>query len=135
MTKDQTRREISKMKPGILEYLEKETDKTTPEKGGACRCRANRGEWSYIVKVNKVSVSVEDNWGNEGPNFSRTVKFTDIKSMMSAAEVQEKREAGLIAENAYKSAFWLFDSLAPSSKQPEEIKPEKEIEAERENPA
>ena len=27
MTKDQTKREISKMKPGILEYLEKETDR------------------------------------------------------------------------------------------------------------
>src|SRR6185312_13590067 len=42
-------------------------DKTGPEVGGACRCWASPGYgrgWSYIKKVNKVSVTVEDNWGN-----------------------------------------------------------------------
>jgi hypothetical protein len=45
-------------------------DKVGPEKGGACRCWASPGYgkgWSYIVKVNKVSVTVLDNWGNGGP--------------------------------------------------------------------
>ncbi len=34
-------------------------DQNKPEKGGACRCWASpRGGWSYIQKLNKVSVSV-----------------------------------------------------------------------------
>jgi hypothetical protein len=40
-------------------------DKVKPEKGGACRCWCSPGHgrgWSYIRKVNKVSVTVEDNW-------------------------------------------------------------------------
>jgi len=50
-------------------------EKTGQEKGGAVRCWCSPGYvrgWSYIVKVNKVSVSVLDNWGNGGVNFSRT---------------------------------------------------------------
>ena len=100
------------------------TDKTAPGKGGACRCWVNRGMWSYIVKVNKVSVSVMDNWGNGGENFTRIIKLTDIRGMMSAADVKEKREAGLIAENAHKTAFSLLDTPAPAPKAPEEAKPE-----------
>jgi hypothetical protein len=74
-------------------------DRTGPEKGGACRCWASpRGGWSYIVKVNKVSVTVLDNWGNGGDNFTRTIPFDKLAAVMTAAQVEEKRAAGLLVE-------------------------------------
>jgi hypothetical protein len=71
------------------------TDKTGPEKGGACRCWASpRGGWSYIQKVNKVSVSLLDSFGHG--SFTRTIRFDELKAVMTAAEVQAKRDAGLL---------------------------------------
>lgn len=74
-------------------------DKNAPRVGGACRCWASpRGGWSYIQKVNKVSVTVLDNWGNGGKNFTRTIPFDKLKGVMSPEEVQEAREAGRLVE-------------------------------------
>jgi len=71
-------------------------DKTGPEKGGACKCWAGpRGGYAYIQKVNKVSVTILDNWGNGGQNFSWTIPFDKLTDVMTAAQVQAKREAGL----------------------------------------
>lgn len=61
-------------------------DKTGPEKGGACKCWVGRGAWLEIVKVNKVSVSVADNWGNGGPDFLRTVPFDKLSAILSKAD-------------------------------------------------
>ena len=74
-------------------------DQTKPEVGGACRvwCSPRHG-WSYIRKVNKVSVTVEDNWGNGGPNFTRTVPFHDLHGVMSVAEVEAARADGRLVE-------------------------------------
>jgi len=75
------------------------TDKKGPEKGGACRCWASpRGGWSYIQKVNRVSVTILDNWDRGDPCFNRTIKFEEITSIMTAAEVKAAREDGRIAE-------------------------------------
>lgn len=75
-----------------------ETDKTAPQVGGACKCWASpRGGWSLIQKVNKVSVTVLDNWGNGGDDFTRTIPFHKLKAVMSRAEVDAAREAGLLA--------------------------------------
>ncbi len=63
-------------------------DRTKPEKGGACKCWVGRGEWIEIQKVNKVSVSVLDNWGNGGPDFKRTVPITDLAAVMSKADYE-----------------------------------------------
>ena len=74
-------------------------DKTGPEKGGAVRCWASRrGGWSYIQKVNKVSVTILDNWDNGGPNFKRTIEFDKLTAVMTAAQVEEARAAGRIVE-------------------------------------
>lgn len=68
-------------------------DRNPVEKGGAVRCWASpRGGWSYIQKVNRISVTVLDNWGNSGPDFTRTIRLTDLKGVMSAAEVQAARD-------------------------------------------
>jgi len=84
------------------------TDQTKPEKGGACKCWASKhGGWSYIVKVNKVSVSVLDNWGNGGNNFTRIMPFDKIRDIKTAAEVQEYRDTEWLIEFGDKTGFSL----------------------------
>lgn len=77
-------------------------DRTGPEKGGACRCWASPGHgrgWSYIQKVNKVSVTVLDDWGNGGAPFTRTIPFDKLKGVMTAAEVQDARDTGRLVHS------------------------------------
>jgi hypothetical protein len=94
-------------------------DKIGPEKGGACRCWASpRNGWSYIQKVNKVSVTVLDNYGNGGKNFTRTIPFDKLLGMMTAAQVEEKREAGLLIESQDKIGFFL--TMSPLPAEPEQ---------------
>jgi len=94
-------------------------DQIRPEIGGACQCWASpRGGWSIIQKVNKVSVSVLDNWGNGGRDFRRVIPLDKLKSIMSKAGVEEARQAGrLLAEKP------LGFVLAPSSSQAEAPRP------------
>ena len=88
------------------------TEKTGPEKGGAVRCWCAPGNgrgWAYIQKVNKVSVTVLDNWGNGGANFIRTVPFTDLKGVITKAEVDAARAEGRLIESETKQGFYLTD--------------------------
>ena len=88
------------------------TEKTGPEKGGAVRCWCAPGNgrgWAYIQKVNKVSVTVLDNWGNGGANFTRTVPFTDLKGVITKAEVDAARAEGRLMESENKQGFYLTD--------------------------
>lgn len=88
-----------------------EADKKGPEKGGACKCWAShRGAWSYIKKVNKVSVTVEDNWGNGGKNFTRTIPFDKLTAIMSKAEVDAEKAAGHITDTTDGTGFFLDES-------------------------
>jgi phospholipid N-methyltransferase len=101
-------------------------DQKKPEKGGACRCWASpfhRGGWSYIQRVNKVSVTVLDNWGNGGENFTRTIELDKLKGIMSAAEVEEARNAGRLVEDAAKTGFLLKDVPVEAPKPKPEPKP------------
>lgn len=77
-----------------------EADRTRPEVGGACKCWCSwRGGYSTIRKVNKVSVTVLDNWGNGGADFTRTIPFDKLKGLMSKADVDKARNEGrLIGE-------------------------------------
>lgn len=89
------------------------SDQVKPEKGGACRCWASpRGGWSYILKVNKVSVTVPDNWGNGGANFTRTIPFDKLLALMTAAEVAQARAEGRLVEDRTATGFVLSDSPA-----------------------
>jgi hypothetical protein len=88
-----------------------EADKTKPEKGGACRCWASpSGAWSIIQKVNRVSVTLLDNWGNGGGDFTRVIPFDKLTALMSAAQVQEAREGGRV-ERETKRGIWLAGSM------------------------
>jgi hypothetical protein len=83
-------------------------DRTPPEKGGACQCWASpRGGWSTIQKVNRVSVSVHDNFGNGGPNFTRTIPFDKLSALMSAAEVAAARAEGRVVDSSDGKGFFL----------------------------
>ncbi len=91
-------------------------DKTGPEKGGAVRCWVGRGSWVYIQKVNKISVTLLDNWGNGGANFTRTVPFDKLAGVMTAAQVEHERSAGLLVELANKTGFTLLAAPTDENK-------------------
>jgi hypothetical protein len=96
-------------------------DKTRPEKGGGCRCWASpRGGWSYIQKVNKVSVSVLDTYGNGGRSFARTIPFDKLAAVISADDVKEKRDAGFLIESAEGIGFFL---MQPPPEEPQDEDP------------
>lgn len=104
-----------------------ESDRTRPEKGGACKCWAGpRDGWAYIQKVNKVSVTVLDNWGNGGNNFTRNIPFDKLAKLMTAQEVQAAKDAGKLKETEDKTGFFLlqsreeFDKQEPPTYQPPE---------------
>jgi SAM-dependent methyltransferase len=72
-------------------------DRTGPEVGGACLCWCSpRWGMSKIIKVNKVSVTVFDNFDNGGEDFTRTIPFDDLKRVMSKAEVDRARDEGRV---------------------------------------
>ncbi len=74
-------------------------DRTGPQVGGGVRCWASpRGGWSYIQKVNKVSVTVFDNWGNGGRDFTRTIPFDKLAAVMTPEQVKAARESGELVE-------------------------------------
>ena len=100
------------------------SDKVMPEKGGGCRCWVSRGEWLFIKKVNKVSVSVEDNWGNGGRNFTRTVPFDKLTAIMSKADVEAKRAAGLLVETTDGIGYFVKAEATAEPKQKPEERPE-----------
>jgi predicted RNA methylase len=109
-------------------------DKTGPEKGGAVRCWASphfgRG-WAYIRKVNKTSVSVLDNYGNGGRDFSRTIPFDQLEGVMTKAEVDTARADGRLREIGPGKAgdppvgFFLLEAPEPEP----EPEPDKQVEA------
>lgn len=99
-------------------------DRTGPEQGGGCKCWASpRGGWSYIQKVNKVSVTVLDNWGNGGANFTRTIPFDKLAQIMTAAEVQAARACGTLA-HINDTGFAMRDAPLPTRRTEAEAKPE-----------
>lgn len=86
-------------------------DKTGPEKGGACKAWcSSAGSFSYIVKVNRVSVTLLDNWGNGGENFTRVIPFDKLTRIMTKAEVDAATAAGLTRETDCKTGFYLLES-------------------------
>lgn len=95
-------------------------DKTGPQKGGGRRCWTSpRGGWSYIQKVNKVSVTVLDNWGNGGRNFTRTIPFDKLLGIMTAAEVADKKTTGELTDTTDGTGFHLMPTPTKPTAIPE----------------
>lgn len=83
-------------------------DRTGPEVGGACQCwAAPHGGWAFIAKVNKVSVTIYDNWGNGGRNFSRTIPFDKVKALMTRDQVEAARARGGLLITSDNTGFHL----------------------------
>ncbi len=86
-------------------------DINKPEKGGACKCVFSpRGGWSYIQKVNKVSITILDNWGNGGSSFSRTIPFDKLGAIMNKSAVDVAMRDGLLIETQDKAGFYLKEA-------------------------
>jgi protein-L-isoaspartate O-methyltransferase len=88
------------------------TDRKGPEVGGAIRCWQSPGHgagWSYIDKVNKVSVSIRGSWG-EGRTYKTTMPLDKIKATMTAAEVSQARIDGKLKEVEGNYGFYLLES-------------------------
>lgn len=101
-------------------------DRTQPEKGGGCKCWAShRGAFSYIQKVNQVSVTVLDNWGNGGANFTRTISFDKLREIVSPAEVQKAKDERRFVETPDKTGFFILGS-APEPTKPRQEQPKSE---------
>lgn len=91
-------------------------DRTRPEVGGACQCWASPGYgkgWSYIRKVNKVSVTIEDRPTYGTRNYSLTMPFDKLRQVMSVAEVEAARADGRLIEAESKEGFFLADAAPP----------------------
>lgn len=106
-------------------------DRIGPEVGGGCRCWASprNGGWSYIQKVNKVSVTVLDNWQNPNDrdgsrNFTRTIPFDKLGALMSTAQVEEARAAGRLVDSPDKTGFYLAKPKPEGEPKPAAPKPD-----------
>lgn len=98
-----------------------ESDRVKPEKGGGCRCWASKaGMHSFIQKVNKVSVTVLDNWGNGGANFTRTIPFDKLRELVSKAQVDAARADGRLIETPDGRSFHILGE-APAPKPAREV--------------
>ncbi len=75
-----------------------ETDKTKPEQGGAIRSWHNSKGWSYIQKVNKVTVTIWDFHTYSQKPYRANVPFDKVKGIMSAAEVNMARQEQRVTE-------------------------------------
>lgn len=98
-------------------------DKVGPEVGGACKCWASPrgGGWSTIQKVNRVSVTVLDNWGNGGADFTRTMPLDKLTAIMSRAQVDQARADGRIIEETARGFHLLAPTPATPAADPVEI--------------
>jgi phospholipid N-methyltransferase len=97
-----------------------EADKTRPEVGGACRAWCSwRGGYSTIQKVNKVSVTLLDNWGNGGADFKRTIPFDKLSNLLSKAQVDEFRKQGRLLGETPRGFHLSGNAPEPQPTQPE----------------
>jgi phospholipid N-methyltransferase len=95
-------------------------DQTKPEKGGACKCWVALDAWLIIQKVNKVSVTVLDNWGNGGRDFTRTISFDKLNAVMSRDAVDGARAAGRVVESQGGRGFYLTNE-APRARDTHDV--------------
>ena len=95
------------------------TDKTGPEVGGAVRCWCSpRNGFSYIRKVNKVSVTVEDNFRNGGANFTRTIPFDKLGGGDDQGPGVNARAEKRLMESANGIGFLVAEAAEPVEQTP-----------------
>jgi len=86
------------------------TDQVKPEVGGAVRSLwAPREGWAFIIKVNRLTISLRFTYNPGGRVFSKTVPFDKLAGIMSKAQVDEFRSQGRIVETACGCGFRVLD--------------------------
>jgi hypothetical protein len=89
---------------------------TLPEVGGACQFSESAdGKWSYIRRVNKVSVTVLDTWDGGAHTFPSTIPFGRLARLMSPVEVESARISRRLVETPDATGFVLREAPAPQS--------------------
>lgn len=75
------------------------TDQVQAEAGGAIQCLYSpRGGWSYIVKVNKVTVTIHELAAYGGKVWKRNIPLDKIGSVMTKGQVDALRDGGMIRD-------------------------------------
>ena len=98
------------------------TDRTKPEVGGAIKSWHFRGGWSYIQKVNKVTVTIWDFYQYSTKPYRANVPLDKIREVMSAAEVNIAKQEGRVHETGVGgkvTGFALADAVPPPIPAPE----------------
>ena len=103
-------------------------DKIKPEVGGAIQgLWTPRGGWAYIVKVNRVTITIRHQRNDGGRVFAHNEPLDKLRAIMTRAQVEEARAAGKLKEAPEGIGFWLmqsreeFDAATPAK--PEPIEP------------
>lgn len=96
------------------------TDQTKPEKGGAIKSWHFRGGWSYITKVNKVTVTILDKTPYGEKPYRANVPFDKVSGIMSAAEVNMAKQEGRVREIAAPNGIVVGFHLAELEPAPPE---------------
>ncbi len=82
------------------------TDQVKPEAGGAIKCLFSpRGGWSYVVKVNKVTVTIHDPCNYGGGVWKRNIPFDKIKAVLSKDQVEVLRDTGMLRDVESATGF------------------------------
>lgn len=101
-------------------------DQTKPEVGGGVQCWASPGYgkgWAYIVKVNRVTVTVRDCYDGIGKRtFPRNVPFDKLRGVMTKAKIAELRAQGLIGDCQGGIGFYVLGTPAEKVETVEESK-------------
>lgn len=97
-------------------------DKTGPEVGGACRCWASpyrfQDGWSFIHKVNRVSVTVHHTYQQGGRKFAQTIPFDKLHAVMTKAEVEAAEASGKLRRDPDGVGFFLLSTEPPPTPAP-----------------
>lgn len=95
------------------------TDRQTPEVGGGCKCWASpSGGWSYIKRVNRVSVTVHRTFSTGGKPYPTTIPFDKVYGLVSKADVDSARDAGLLSDREDGTGFVIFSAVDPKAAKP-----------------
>lgn len=101
-----------------------ESDKTKPEVGGAIKSWHFRAGWSYITKVNRVTVSIRDSHTYSTKPYRANVPFDKIGGIMTAAEVNVAKQEGRVREvdcGGIVTGFALLEAPAADNPMPVEV--------------
>lgn len=93
-------------------------DQSRPQVGGAIKSWHFAKGWSYITKVNKVSVTILDKPAYGDRCYRSTVPFDKIKGIMSPAEVNMAKQQRLVQEVAAGNGIIVGFNLLETAPQP-----------------